>query len=374
VSWIKARLGDVCTLKRGYDLPDRDRVEGGVPIVSSSGITGYHNEPKARAPGVVTGRYGTLGEVFYVEEDYWPLNTALYVEDFKDSHPRFVAYLLEHALRAAPSDKAAVPGINRNDLHEQTVLVPKNKDAQQRFADILSSYDKLIANQHRRSRLLDEHARVLYREWFSKQRFPGHGHHRITGGIPRGWARLPLHTVAAVNHESLPGTFDGDIEYVDISSVESGQISSTQALSFRDAPSRARRVVRHGDVIWSCVRPGRRGHAIIWRPPPNLVVSTGFAVLTPVSTPPSFLYYATTTDTFVGYLENHVRGAAYPAVVAADFERAEILVPAAPLLGAFDQIVEPLIASRENVRVRIRKLRAARDLLLPRLMNGDLDV
>src|SRR5947208_10579652 len=99
MTWHDSRLGDVLTLRRGHDLPADGRQDGDVPVVSSSGITGYHNEAKAKAPGVVTGRYGTLGEVFYMEEDYWPLNTALYVVDFKGTHPRFAAYFLKNILR-----------------------------------------------------------------------------------------------------------------------------------------------------------------------------------------------------------------------------------------------------------------------------------
>jgi len=64
--WKHCSLGDVLTLQRGFDLPERDRCEGSIPIISSSGISGYHNVAKVRGPGVVTGRYGTLGEVFYV--------------------------------------------------------------------------------------------------------------------------------------------------------------------------------------------------------------------------------------------------------------------------------------------------------------------
>ena len=118
MSWQTYRLGDVITLKRGHDLPEAQRQDGEVPVVSSSGITGYHNEPKAKAPGVVTGRYGTLGEVFYIEQDYWPLNTASPCDGFQGNHPRFVAYFLQNVLRNYQSDKAAVPGVNRNDLHD----------------------------------------------------------------------------------------------------------------------------------------------------------------------------------------------------------------------------------------------------------------
>lgn len=122
--WERTTLGNHLTLKRGYDLPEVRRVDGPIPIVSSSGITGYHNAKKADGPGIVTGRYGTLGEVFFVEEDFWPLNTALYVVDTKGNPPVFLFHLLRNALTAVQSEKAAVPGLNRNTLHRLRVASP----------------------------------------------------------------------------------------------------------------------------------------------------------------------------------------------------------------------------------------------------------
>ena len=373
MSWHTLRLGDVITLQRGHDLPEAQRQDGDVPVVSSSGITGSHNEPKAKAPGVVTGRYGTLGEVFFIEDDYWPLNTALYVTDFKGNHPRFVAYFLQNVLRNYQSDKAAVPGVNRNVLHELKVQSTDTK-SQEKVANILSTYDDLIENNRRRMALLEEAARQLYREWFIRLRFPGHEHTRITNGVPEGWERKRLAEVAAINRESLPNSFDAEIEYIDISSVTPGNINETTRYDFRDAPSRARRVVQHGDIIWSCVRPNRRSYAVIWQPGSSQIVSTCFAVLTPMSIPTAFLLQATTTDAFVGYLENHARGAAYPAVVAGDFERFEILIPRSSLVAAFNEQAEPLLSQAHTLRLQNGRLRAARDLLLPRLMNGEIAV
>ena len=111
--WSEVRLGEVIELKRGYDLPKRARADGPFPIVSSSGISGNHAEAKVRGPGVVTGRYGTLGQVFYVATDFWPLNTSLYVRDFKGNNKRFVALLLESMDLAQHDGAAAVPGLNR---------------------------------------------------------------------------------------------------------------------------------------------------------------------------------------------------------------------------------------------------------------------
>jgi type I restriction enzyme S subunit len=80
--WEFKKLGGVAELQRGFDLPSSKRVDGRIPIISSGGLTGFHNEFKAKAPGVVTGRYGSIGSVFYIQEDFWPLNTALWVKDF----------------------------------------------------------------------------------------------------------------------------------------------------------------------------------------------------------------------------------------------------------------------------------------------------
>src|SRR5439155_7290741 len=104
-------------------LPQAERRAGKVPIVSSSGVSGTHTEAKVKAPGVVTGCYGTIGKVFYVANDFWPLNTTLYVRKFNGNDPRFISYWLRQ-IDFLCSDKAAVPGVNRNDLHTLSVRIP----------------------------------------------------------------------------------------------------------------------------------------------------------------------------------------------------------------------------------------------------------
>jgi type I restriction enzyme S subunit len=289
--------------------------------------------------------------------------------------PKFLYYLLCHNVDIVKGlgGGAATPIVSKSKFEEVELLVPSFRD-QQAISAILSAYDDLIENNCRRMTLLEEAARQLYREWFVRLRFPGHEHTRIINGVPEGWQNRRIKEIADVNRETLRGSFDGEIEYIDISSVSPGNINETTPYSFREAPSRARRVVQHGDIIWSCVRPNRKSYAVIWQPVPNLIASTGFAVISPRTVPTSFLIRATTTDSFVGYLENHARGAAYPAVVAGDFERAEVLVPRASLGRAFDEQAEPLLAQAHTLRLQNQKLRAARDLLLPRLMSGGIAV
>jgi len=271
--------------------------------------------------------------------------------------------------------KLVVAGAQRNlsvGIIRKFRILSHPLPVQTRIADILSPYDDLIENNRRRMALLEEAARRLYREWFVRLRFPGHEHTRITNGVPAGWQRGILSDVAELNRASLPNSYDGELDYIDISSVSPGLINGTKRFDFKDAPSRARRIVMHGDLIWSCVRPNRRLYAVIWQPSPNLIASTGFVVITPTYLPTAFLLQATTTNTFVGYLENRARGVAYPAVVAGDFARAELLVPPHSLVRSFNDFAEPLIAQGNTLRLQNQKLRAARDLLLPKLMSEEI--
>jgi type I restriction enzyme, S subunit len=141
--WERRKLGSIVTLKRGYDLPEAKRVAGPFPIVSSSGITGFHTDHKAVGPGVVTGRYGTLGQVYYVEGGYWPLNTALYVKDFQGSHPLIVFHLLKTLLKGIIAEKAAVPGLDRNVLHTMLVTWPPEK-LRHLFVEVVADHQSQV--------------------------------------------------------------------------------------------------------------------------------------------------------------------------------------------------------------------------------------
>ena len=141
--WILCQLSDALTLQRGYDLPHRLRKAGEFPIVSSSGVSGTHTVATVEGPGVVTGRYGTIGEIFYVQGKYWPLNTTLYVRDFKGNDPKFIYYLLHRVDFLSHSGKSGVPGVNRNDVHKEPVRLPPTNE-QLAIATTLSDMDALL--------------------------------------------------------------------------------------------------------------------------------------------------------------------------------------------------------------------------------------
>lgn len=244
--WRFCELGDVITLQRGHDLPERNRRDGAVPIVSSSGPTGLHNETKARGPGVVTGRYGTLGEVFYVEDDYWPLNTTLYVKDFKGNNPRFVAYFLKTMNLERFNGAGAVPGLNRNHLHKLRIRFPANTNIQEEIVAHLSHFDSLIETNRRRLALLEEAAQQLYNEWFVRLRFPGHADTDIVDGLPKGWDRVPVSAICTVGRGASPRPINnymgGSVPWfkiADATASESPFVLSTKELVTEDGAAKS---------------------------------------------------------------------------------------------------------------------------------------
>jgi type I restriction enzyme S subunit len=122
--WERKKLGDVATLQRGFDLPTQDRVAGDFPIVSSSGVIDAHHKSAVCGTGVVTGRSGSIGNVFFIEEDYWPLNTVLYVKDFHGNDPKFIFHLLKKFDLKRFATGTGVPTLNRNFVHDELVNSP----------------------------------------------------------------------------------------------------------------------------------------------------------------------------------------------------------------------------------------------------------
>lgn len=273
---------------------------------------------------------------------------------------------------------ATVEHMRVPDCEKLTLSLPPLSE-QRRIASILSAYDDLIENSTRRIAILEEMARRIYEEWFVRFRFPGHEQVKMVeselGLIPEGWRVVPLGDVSAINAKSIrPANAPDEILYIDIASVVPGAITQKQPYRFSEAPGRARRVVQNGDVIWSCVRPNRRSYALVLQAEAALVASTGFAVLSAKSVPYSYLYFAVTTDDFVGFLTNHATGAAYPAVTASTFESAPFLMPEKEVADRFHAVAALMLDLSETLKRKNTNLRATRDLLLPKLISGELDV
>ncbi|MGB5096758.1 MAG: restriction endonuclease subunit S [Porticoccaceae bacterium] len=408
-SWRETTLGEVCdevngiiqTGPFGSQLHQSDYSEVGIPVVMPKDIiegriasdtvarvSTEHVERlsrhRLRSGDIVYGRRGDIGRQALIrpEQAGWMCGTGCLRLSFSDKvlDPLFLHYYLRQddvvSWITNQAVGATMPNLNTGILRSVPVRFPP-LPIQQRIAGILSAYDELIENSQRRIRILESMARALYREWFVHFRFPGFENHpRVAsplGEIPQGWEVKKLSAVAEVNRAQVNARSAPEVlHYIDISSVSPGQIDSITTYAFADAPGRARRIVQHGDVLWSCVRPNRRSHAQVMRPEPDTIASTGFAVLTATKVPFTFLYFATTTDDFVAFLTNNATGAAYPAVSGSTFEKADLLIPPVPLLNKFGAMTIPMAEQIHALHRKIQNLRRTRDLLLPRLLSGQV--
>jgi len=405
MSWRKVAFGELASVKHGYAFKGKYFSDSGKYLLLTPGnctesgglklkgdrekfyIGEFPNEFILNQGDLIVvmtdlvQEAPILGGAFLIpQDDYFLHNQRLGLVSIKDEnilYKKFFYYVLNspyyRSQIRASSTGTTVKHTAPERIYRCSIALPSH-NIQLKIANILSAYDDLIENNRRRIQLLERSLHLLYKEWLVHLRFPSHEHSKIVDGIPEGWGKAALKELAIVNQSSINSSFQGQIEYIDISSVTTNSINQTTILNFEDAPSRARRIVKHGDIIWSCVRPNRESYAVIWNPPDNLIVSTGFAVITPKSVPASFLFYAITTPEFVGYLANNARGAAYPAVTASDFENAQITFPQDSLLNLFDEIATPVFTQINTLRQQSKKLQQARDLLLPKLMSGAIGV
>jgi type I restriction enzyme S subunit len=147
--WELGRLDDIVVLQRGFDLPKDQREDGTVPIIAATGINGFHSTAKVRAPGVVTGRSGSIGKVLYVQEDFWPLNTALWGKEFPKAEPLFAYFVLSNIELAKFNSGAAVPTLNRNDVHGLEAVIPP-RQLQRLFQEYAESFIRQVSVLERR--------------------------------------------------------------------------------------------------------------------------------------------------------------------------------------------------------------------------------
>jgi type I restriction enzyme S subunit len=420
--WEIALLGDLVDPERGISYgivqPGFSQTDG-IPIVRvnnirdgrlsleevlrvDAAIEAQYRRTRLRGGEVLLTLVGTVGESAVVPAEIAGWNVAravAVVPVLPDVNPRWVHIVLrskplQHLIQVWCTTTVQAT-FNLRDAVRLPIPIPP-KSEREAIINILGSLDDKIEQNRRENETLEAMARALFKSWFvdfdpvrakkegrqpvgmdadTAALFPDGFEESALGPIPRGWRVGTLGEVININERSVGKDYPyREFEYIDISSVNEGRLEGTTKHSLADAPSRARRLVEDGDTIWSTVRPNRRSYLFINNPVENLVVSTGFAVLSPCYVPPSYLYAWATTDDFVEYLTFNADGSAYPAVLPERFAQAEVLVPTKELLDVFESLVGPF---RDRIAHNAREsiaLAATRDSLLPRLLSGEIRV
>ena len=397
--WADTTLGHVIELKRGYDLPQRERVDGPVPVVSSSGITGYHVESKVPGPGVVTGRYGTLGEVYFIRDNFWPLNTTLYVRDFKGNDPRFVSYWLRKLDFSGHSDKAAVPGLNRNHMHEEHVRIPLDVREQRTIAHILGTLDDKIELNRRMNATLEAIARALYRSWFvdfdpvrAKMEgrdtglpkeiadlFPDRLVNSELGNIPAGWEVSEIGAEVDAVGGATPSTkepayWDGGQHHwatpKDLSKLLSPVLLETdRKITDAGAQKISSGLLPPGAVLLSSRAP--IGYLAITEVP--TAVNQGFIAMICQKRLPA-LYVLSWCYENLEYIKDVSGGTTFAEISKKAFRPLAVVVPSTKILGVYDEASRSLYDRVVSNTRESALLTSLRDALLPRLVSGELRV
>lgn len=357
---ISMRLTDFVWFQRGFDLPQSKFEEGDIPVFGSTSILGYHNIAKVKAPGIITGRSGTLGKFQYAETDFWPHNTTLWVKDFKGNDPKFAYYLLQCLDFTVFNSGGAVPSLNRNLLNAYIVNVPP-LETQKKIASILSGYDDLIENNLKRIKILEEMAQQTYEEWFVRMRFPGHESATINSetGLPEGWEKdfvfIQLGKVKSTTKiKSSEFQNEGRIPVIDQSrSFIAGFTNDKSALiEYVGVP-----YIVFGDhtrilkLINFDFARGADGTQIVVSKNPRM--------------PQHLFYFSLLNIDLSNY--HYARHYKY-------LKDSEIVIPAENIAKNFEQLAKKNFDAIQNLRNQNQRLREARDILLPRLMMGMVEV
>lgn len=388
--WRGTSLGDVVRLQRGHDLPDKDRHDGTVPVMGSFGITGWHNEVRANGPGVTVGRSGaSIGVVSYIDRDYWPLNTCLYVTDFLGNDPKFCYYWLKTLDLAAYNSGSAQPSLNRNYVYGMPVRIPDDVDEQRAIAHILGTLDDKIELNRRMNETLESMARAIFKSWFvdfepvrakSEGRDPGlpkpiadlfadRFEDSELGEIPAGWkigtvddefnltmGQSPPGDTYNETGEGLPfyqGRTDFGFRF------PTQRVFCTTPTRFADA----------GDTLISVRAPVGDINMAAER----CCIGRGVAAARHKTGRRSYTYY------FMHAIEEvfdrfEAEGTVFGSIGKKDFHNIERVMPPAQIVNAFEQLAAPIDNKIENNEQETRALSALRDTLLPKLISGELRI
>ncbi|WP_339137128.1 MAG: restriction endonuclease subunit S [Candidatus Electrothrix sp. GW3-4] len=362
--WKECKLGEVLNLKRGYDLPKRLRKNGDIPIFSSSGISGFHNKSKVEGVGVITGRYGTIGKVFLAQQAYWPLNTTLYVENFKNNNEFFVYYFLQGINWEKFNDKSAVPGINRNDVHEENVLLPSLPE-QKAIASTLSCLDDKIDLLHRQNKTLEAMAETLFRQWFIEE-------------AEDDWEEKSLYDCIKLIGGGTPKTsideyWNGDIGWLSAKDItpnhKSIVLSTEKTITTEGLNNSSTKILPQFSTIISA-RGTVGKYAILAE---NMAFSQSNYGIIPEYQDCYFFTYLLVANV-VDQLISAAYGSVFDTITTKTFKEHSVTVPLEKEIINFEKEISPIFFKILNNAAQIRTLENLRNTLLPKLMSGEVRV
>jgi type I restriction enzyme S subunit len=368
-------IGQIITLQRGFDITKKEQTPGEVPIVSSSGVSSYHNVAKVKGPGVVIGRKGTLGTSHFIKQDFWPHDTSLWVKDFKGNDPRFISYFLKTLKLENFDTGSSNPTLNRNHVHKIKVFFP-DCNIQKKVAAVTSAYDDLIENNKRRIALLEKMAEEIYREWFVRFRFLGYQKAKFDKGIPKGWEVKSVGDVYKTSSGGTPSRKNASNYGDEINWLKTGELKnifafdSDEKITQQGLESSSAKLFPENTVVIA-MYCAMADITILATPSATNQACCAFL---PKEKYLSHIYTYYLIKFVQGHMIQYAHGAAQQNLSQGLIQGFNLLVADKDTITNFTEIISPLFSEIQNLMKVNSKLIETKNKLLPRLISGKLSV
>ena len=262
--WKELYFKEITELSYGKGLPAKKRIFGKYNVYGSGGIVGKHSSYLVEGPGIIIGRKGTVGSVYFEKNPYFPIDTTYYIENSPNYDIKYLFYSLCNANLSKMNTHSAVPGLNRDNLYHKKFKVPKIEE-QKKIANILSSLDEKIEVNNQTNKNLEQMAQAIFKHWFIDFEFPNENGepYKSSGGemvdseigqIPKGWNVRSLNQVAnflngLAMQKYRPGNGENYLPVLKIKELKIGKISkNSDKCSMNIDP---KYIVDDGDVVFS---------------------------------------------------------------------------------------------------------------------------
>lgn len=372
--WQEKRLGDIFSLKYGKSS-DKMIPGSEYKVFSSSGLFGLSNS-KLADKGIIVGRKGSVGSVFFSRNPFYCIDTTFYIDNTNNENMLFIYYYLKNMKLNLYNSDAAVPGLNKHHLERCYCIIP-DLVTQEKIADILSTYDDLIENNNRRIEILEQMAQEIYKEWFVRFRFPGHEKVKFVNGIPEGWEVKKIKDFGNIITGKTPSTevyenYGKDIMFIKTPDMHDTVFTtySSEYLSEKGHLTQANKLIPANSILVSCI--GTAGIVSI-----NAEAAhTNQQINSIVLNDENLLYWLFFSCRF---LKNTIElygatGATMTNLSKGKFENLKILMPKQELVYLYNNKVNNIFSHIKTLLYFNQNLIKQRDLLLPRLMSGKLEV
>lgn len=352
MKWEEVKVKDICKFHYGKSLQKDKRKGEEYPVYGSAGRIGFNSDYLVEGPGLIVGRKGSVGNLFYEKENFYPIDTVFFVEPLDVVDLRYLFYTFHIVGFDKLNSDAAVPGLNRNIAYEQTIPLPP-LPTQRKIAGILSAYDDLIENNLKRIKLLEEKALVLYRNLIQNEIL----------------IEKPLFEIAdVIMGQSPPSNTYTKIEENNLPFHQGVTDFSNYLVSNKTFCTSPKKIANAGDILLSVRAPvGRMNFT-----KDKICIGRGLCSVRSRFGTQMFLYQQLKefffTEDVIG------NGAIYNSVTKNELLKILLKTPELEIQKTFESksiSLHNLILNLENQN---SKLREARDILLPRLMNGEIEV